>query len=374
MKRALLTATVQSHIAQFHRPLIRLLKEQGYEIHVAARDNLDEKNGLTIEHVDKKFNVPFARSPLSRNNLKAYFQIRKIIDEGDYDLISCNTPVGGIVTRLAAQKARKAGTRVIYTAHGFHFYQGAPKKNWLVFYPLEKEMSRLADTVITITKEDYRLARANFHSDVRHIHGVGADENKYRSVTPRQAQEFRNEQGFDDRFVILCTGELNENKNQATAIRAAALLKEKHPEVLLLLAGNGPSEQKLKDLIDELDLEDTVRLIGYRTDLEWYTNSCDLVISASFREGMPLNIMEAMICGKPVIASKNRGHRELVKDDVNGFLVNADDAEAFAQRAEMLMRDEQTRSRIVAEAAKRVQPYTMKCVEKELKSIYFPED
>lgn len=370
MKKVLLTATVQSHIAQFHRPLIKILKEEGYEIHVAARNNLGEKNGLRIENVDRIYDISFNRSPVNPENLKAYRQIRKIINEGDYDLISCNTPVGGIVTRLAARRARKKETRVIYTAHGFHFYKGAPLKNWLLFYPLEKEMSRLVDTLITVAKEDYCLAKNNFHCEVRHIHGAGADVKKYRSLTAGEIGKFRMEQGYEGRFVILCTGELNENKNQKTVIRAVSVLREHYPEILLLLAGNGPSEQDLKEQIRELKLQDNVCMIGYRTDLEWYTNACDLVVSASFREGMPLNIMEAMICGKPVIVSDNRGHRELVQDGINGYIVRPDDAKEIARKVEMLITQEDIRESFTQTAERSIQPYTMKHVENELKNIY----
>ena len=164
--KVLLTATVQSHIVQFHKPLVEMLHAHGCEVHVAARDNLAEKNGLKLDFVEKVYNVPFARSPKSVDNLKAYEQLKKIIDDGHYDIVHCNTPMGGIVTRLAARDARKNGTKVIYTAHGFHFYQGAPKKNWLLFYPVEKFFSRLTDILITITHEDYKLAKEKFHCQV----------------------------------------------------------------------------------------------------------------------------------------------------------------------------------------------------------------
>ena len=153
-KKVLLVATVQSHICQFHKALVEVLHEQKIEVHVAARDNLAEKNGMKLDFVEKVFNVPFSRSPKSLDNLKAYKQLKRIIDTNGYDVIHCNTPMGGIVTRLAAQKARKNGTTLIYTAHGFHFYEGAPKKNWLVFYPIEKFFSRLTDKLVTITQED----------------------------------------------------------------------------------------------------------------------------------------------------------------------------------------------------------------------------
>ena len=181
--KVLLTATVQSHICQFHRSLVEVLHANGCEIHVAAKDNLAEKNGLKLDFVERVFNVPFSRSPKSKDNLRAYKELKKIIDAGNYDVIHCNTPMGGIVTRLAARKARKQGAKVYYTAHGFHFYKGAPKKNWIVFYPIEKFFSRMTDKLITITKEDYELASRKFHCQVERIHGVGVDENRYHPVS-----------------------------------------------------------------------------------------------------------------------------------------------------------------------------------------------
>ena len=370
MKKALLTATVQSHIAQFHRPLIKVLNEEEYEIHVAARDNLAEKNGLEIKNIDRKYDVPFERSPLKPNNIKAFFELRKIIKEGQYDIISCNTPMGGIVTRLAAVGTKKKGAKLYYTAHGFHCYKGAPVKNWLVFYPIEKMMAHLTDVLITISKEDYKLASKKFKTEVKHLYGVGADENKYLSVTEEENTAFREEMGYDKRKVILCTGELNGNKNQTTLIRAVKLIVKKHPDVLLLLAGNGPKEEDLREEIKSLGLEEHVVLLGYHTDLEKYTNACDIVASVSFREGMPLNIMEAMICGKPVVASYNRGHRELIKHGKNGYLAQPDNIGDICDKLLDLIEDQELCDRFSKDAKKRIQPYLMRSVEKNLKKIY----
>lgn len=163
MLKILMTATVQSHICQFHRPLIEMLRENDeVEIHVAAKDNLSEKNGLKLDFADKVFDVPFSRSPKSIDNVKAYKKLKKIIQSEQYDIIHCNTPMGGIVTRLAASNVRTANPKIFYTAHGFHFYEGAPKKNWLIYYPIEKIFSHRTDKLITINKEDYELASEKF--------------------------------------------------------------------------------------------------------------------------------------------------------------------------------------------------------------------
>lgn len=371
MKKVLFVATVQSHIAQFHLGAIQLLKENGFEIHLAARNNLSEKNGLELRNVDKVFDIPFERSPFSSRNLVAYKELKKVIDEGCYDIIHCNTPVGGILTRLAARVARKKGSCVIYTAHGFHFYAGAPKKNWLVFYPLEKWMARFTDKLITINFEDYVLAKNKFSCPVYHIHGVGVKTHKYDAVIEADVLAFRRQHGWEHDFLILCTGELNANKNQATIIRAMNIVHEVVPNAKLLLAGNGPGEDDLRKLISEVHLEDRVILLGYRTDLEFFTHSCDLVVTASFREGMPLNVIEAMYCHKAVVASKNRGHSELVDEGKTGYLVDPSCVEEFANRIMKLAGNSDKRRQFGEEGYKKIQKYTDTSVLLELKNIYF---
>ena len=332
--KILYTATVLSHICQFHLPHMKMLQEEGWEVHVAAHDNLAVKNGLQLKYCDKFIEIPFDRSPRSPDNLKAYRQLKKLLAEEHYDVILCNTPMGGVITRLAAKKTRKAGTRVIYMAHGFHFFKGSSKASWLTYYPVEKHMAKHCDLLITVNKEDYELAKERFgkRTEVAHIHGVGVDDNRYHPVSAEEQRAMREAEGLSpDDLVILCTGELNENKNQSTLIRAAAMLKDKIPDLKVLLAGNGPKEQELRGMIDALGLQDNVRLLGYRTDLERVTPAVDLVVSCSLREGMPLNIIEAMLCKKPVVASHNRGHDELVEDDVTGALLSPYDAEGFAK-------------------------------------------
>ena len=203
--KVLLIATVQSHICQFHKPLVEMLHERNCEVHVAARNNLSEKNGLKLGFVEQVFDVPFERSPFSPKNLKAYFRLRRIIRDGNYDVIYCNTPVGGVLGRLAARKTRTQGTKVIYTAHGFHFYKGSPKKNWAIWYPIEKFMSRFCDVLITINEEDFSFAKEHFSGDVEHIHGVGVREDRYHPVSYEDQLEMRRRAGLkEDAFVVVC--------------------------------------------------------------------------------------------------------------------------------------------------------------------------
>lgn len=368
--KILYTATVLSHICQFHLPHIKAFKERGDEVHVAAHNNLAVKNGLELKYADKFFEVPFFRSPFDLRNFKAFKALKSILKKEKYDYIVCNTPVGGILTRLAAAPFRKKGTKVIYIAHGFHFYKGASKKNWLIFYPIEKLMAKFCDIVITITEEDFKLAKEKFNTNIQYIHGVGVNEEKYTSVSQKQIADFKSQNGYNDRFVVLCTGELNANKNQKTIISAVEHLKDKYPNILLLLAGNGPNENNLKEQIESSNLGEFVKLLGYRTDLELFTNSCDLVVSASLREGLPLNIMEAMLCKKAVVASNNRGHRELVAVDKTGFLVDAVDSKAFAEKIELFMNDAKLAEKFGEAGREYVIPFTAQSVNKEFMRIF----
>ena len=367
--KILYTATVLSHICQFHLPHMKNLQEQGWEVHAAAHDNLAVKNGLQLKYCDKFIETPFSRSPKSPDNFKAYKQLKKLLLEEHYDVILCNTPMGGIVTRLAAKKARKQGAKVIYMAHGFHFFKGSSKKAWIVFYPIEKFMAKYCDLLITINKEDYALARKKFskRTKIAHIHGVGVDEQRYHPATPEEQLAMRQAEGLSpDDFVILCTGELNENKNQKTLVSAAALLKDEIPNLKVLLAGNGPKEQELREQIQAEGLEGIVKLLGYRTDLEKVVPAVDLVVSCSKREGMPLNIIEAMLCKIPVVASHNRGHDELVQDGRTGFLAPASDAGHFAEKIQRLFESPSCAHQLGQAGCDSVQAYMASSAVQEL--------
>lgn len=371
MKKVLLVATVQSHICQFHKPLVKMLHEYGCEVHVTARNNLAEKNGLKLDFVEKVYDIPFERSPFNKRNLAAYKQLKAIIDGGNYDVVHTNTPVGGIVGRLAARKARKKGCRVFYTAHGFHFFKGGPKKNWIVYYPIEKFMCRFTDELITITEEDYELTKREFSVSASHIHGIGANAEKYGVPTEEEIAALRQELGIEQhRKVAICTGELNANKNQITAIRAMRKVVDQMPEALLLLAGNGSTHDELQAAIDELALQDHAVLLGYHTDLERYVKASDLVLSCSKREGLPLNIIEGQLCKKPVVASVNRGHKELIRNNENGYLLDALDIDGFAEKITVLLKDAQLAAAFAEAGLCSAQRYTAAAVKNELEDIY----
>lgn len=368
--KILLVATVQSHICQFHRPLVRMLHDHGCVVHVAARDNLAEKNGLKLDFADKVYDVPFARSPISRCNLRAFRQLKSLMEQEEYDVVHCNTPVGGILARLAAKSLRRRGCKVIYTAHGFHFFKGGSKKSWILYYPVEKLMCRYTDLLITINDEDYALAKKHFSVQTEHIHGVGASSEKYEPVSSEEQAVLKECLGYGGKTILLCTGELNANKNQIVAIQAMPSVVKNHPDAKLLLAGNGPFAECLVDEIQRLKMGGFIELLGYKTNLQDYVKASDLIVSCSKREGLPLNIIEGMLCEKAVVASVNRGHKELVEDEVTGYLLPADAPMEFASTISSLLSEPDRLCEMGRAGRKRAKAYTDKAVYRELEEIY----
>lgn len=372
-KKVLITATVLSHIGQFHRPLGELLHSAGYEVHVAGRDNLALKNGLKVDWADKVFDVPFARSPKSMDNIKAYRKLKRIISNESYDFIHCNTPMGGVVTRLAARLARKAGCKVIYTAHGFHFHKRASKFAWLVYYPIEKCFAHLTDKLITINHEDYALATGHFQCDTYYTHGVGVDANRF---VPLDGEDERlslcHELDIPEAAkVVLSIGELLPNKNQKMIIRAMKSIIARIHDTLLIIAGNGPLREELESYVKELGLSKNIRFIGYCTTLEKYQKVASVLAACSYREGLPLNLVEAMLAKNPVVASHNRGHDELIKDRETGYLVKPDDSEEMAEKIIKLLEDDILRTEFGENARKFALDYSFDNVKQELRTIYF---
>jgi glycosyltransferase EpsD len=332
-KKVLLCATVDYHFKAFHVPYMKWFKEQGWEVHVAANGNMD------LPYVDAKFNVSIQRSPFHRTNVRAYTELKSIIDENKYDIIHCHTPMGGVLARLAARNARRNGTKVIYTAHGFHFCQGAPVLNWLVYYPLEKFLSYFTDCLITINEEDYQLAvNRRFRANrIEYVHGVGVNAERFSPVRESDKRELKQAIGYEpDDILLFYAAEFNTNKNQQLLLQALASVKDDVPNVKLLLAGEGPMKELCQELAKEIGIADRVDFLGFRNDIDRLLPMCDIAVASSLREGLPVNIMEAMACGLPIIASENRGHRELVHNDHNGWITAPNDQAAMAEKIKLL--------------------------------------
>ncbi len=334
--KVLFCATVDYHFKAFHLPFMKWFQEQGWEVHVAANGD------LKLPYVNKKYNIPIQRSPLNIKNVKAFHELKSIINNNKYRIIHCHTPMGGMLARLAALRARKHGAKVIYTAHGFHFCQGSPSLNWIIFYPVERTLARGTDCLITINKEDYTRALSHGFKagNIVCVHGVGVDTGRFKPKEIGNKKELRQKNGYKpEDFLMVYVAEFNKNKNQQFLLRVLARLKKTVPHVRLLLAGNGPMLDYCRQLSQELDVSDRVEFLGYRKDIEKVLPMCDLAVAASFREGLPVNIMEAMACGLPVVATNNRGHKELVYNGESGWLIRSGDIDEMSAKIEMIARD-----------------------------------
>lgn len=332
--KVLFVATVRSHIGQFHMPFIEELKKRGCEVHAAYRDNSTDKQGLDTSALDKVFEVPFSRSPYSTSNIKAYKVLKKIINENNYDAIHCHTPMGAVVTRLAAKKARKKGTKVIYTAHGFHFYNAASKKNWLLFYPVEKYLAKYTDCLITINHEDYNLAKAkDFKTKkIYYINGVGVDISKFHSISPEEKAEIRNEYGYkQDDFLMIYPADFCERKNQNMLFDTLKILLQTSNHFQLLLPGLEEKAAPFIEYAKQIGVFDNVNVLGYRRDIDKLVAMSDISLSSSRQEGLPINLIEAMAIGNAIVATDVRGNNDLVIDGKNGFLVPLNDSKAMAE-------------------------------------------
>ncbi len=363
-KKVLFTSHV-ANFQKFNRPFMRWFREQGWEVHYASMGEEE------ILDCDKSFVVPFTRSPFKLDNIKAYNQLKEIIDRENYDIIHTHTPMGSVVTRFAARDARKKGTRIIYTAHGFHFFTGAPLVNWLVYYPVERYMARHTDTIITINKEDYERAKAQFKTDIQYVPGVGIDPKKF-DVRMTQAEEskLRKSLGLKDSdFVMLYPAELNKNKNQDILIEAMEQLVAKHPNIHLLLPGKDSMKGYHQKLIDEKGLSKNIHLLGYRSDIPQLLKITDLSVSASCREGLPVNIMEAMYLGKPIVVSNCRGNRDLVDDGVNGFMTAYDKSEII-KALSAVYKSASLRNRFSKESKKKASAYTIDGIIQAMRRLY----
>ncbi|KAB7708165.1 glycosyltransferase [Bacillus aerolatus] len=364
-KKVLFCATVDFHFSAFHLPYLKWFKEQGWEVHIAAAGSLE------LPYVDKKYNIPIQRSPFKRENIGAFNELKSIIDENQYTIIHCHTPMGGVLARLAARKARKHDTKVLYTAHGFHFCKGASFLNWLVYYPIEKWLARYTDCLITINEEDYRLA-LNHHfkaSKIEHIHGVGVNTERF---TPEKDKAgLRAKYHYcNDAFLMFYAAEFNKNKNQQILIEATALVKKQLPNAKLLLAGEGPLLEHCKRLSIKLGVEEMVDFLGYRNDIESLVKMSDVAVASSLREGLPVNIMEAMACALPVIAVNNRGHRELVSHNKNGWLVGNNSIE-MADKIIHLAGDQELREQFGSQSREIIlTTYSLNKILEEKRKMY----
>lgn len=313
----ILYVTTIASTMSFFSDIFRNLTEKGHSVELACNTNYRVTDEIINRYTTH--NISFSRSPFSADNLKAYRQLKKLVREKHYDIIHCHTPNAAAITRLACKGIRKNDTKVIYTAHGFHFYKGAPLKNWLVYYPVEWLCAHWTDVLITINKEDYALAKKKMKArKIEYVPGVGIDLSKfsYGLFTKEQLSDIRKELGIpNEKTWLLSVGELNDNKNHETVLRAIADIKD----IYYTVAGRGRKLEELTALSTELGIADRVKFLGYRSDISLLCEAADIFVMPSFREGLSVALMEAMASGMPCCVSRIRGNTDLI-DEKGGML------------------------------------------------------
>lgn len=365
MKKILLVATVvKKHIMVFHLPVLKMFKDMGWETAVAAGNDYDDPAQCVIPYCDAYYELPFERSPFKKENVKCIRKLKTIIESEKYNIIHCHTPVGGVVARMAARKARKNGVRVLYTAHGFHFYKGAPLKNWLIYYPVEWLCAHWTDTLITINQEDDTLAKRHMHAQkVVYVPGVGIDLSKFSGSAARR-EEKRKELGIpEEAKLLISVGELNENKNHETVIKAINGM-----DVYYIIAGVGDKRETLQALADAQGMTDRVKLLGYRADVETLCAAADVFVFPSFREGLSLSLMEAMASGLPCAVSQIRGNTDLI-DENGGVYFDPHDIADVRRALEQLDREHKEYG---AYNKEKIRGFGNEAVLARLKDIYMP--
>lgn len=372
-KRVLFTATVvKQHIMTFHVPYLRMFQEMGWETAVAASNDYEDPADLNIPNCDTYYEIPFERIPWKAGNLRAYRELKKIIDEGNFDIIHCHTPVGGLITRLAAMGARKRGTKVLYTAHGFHFHKGSSAFSWLAYYPVEWLMAHLTDVLLTMNREDYALALKRMHAKrVEYVPGVGIDTSRFATHRDDRLEK-RRELGLgEEDFLILTVAEMNKNKNQSMVLKALAKLqdREEFTNMKYLICGMGDYEAVLRQEAKDLGIGDHVLFMGYRKDIPAIHRCCDLFAFMSYREGLPVALMEAMSSGLPTVCSAARGNTDLIEDGREGRIVE-NDPQALADAILEQYHDPVLRHRFGAAAAEKVKQFDSENVHRIMKEIY----
>lgn len=363
-RRLLIVANVsREHIRKFHIPFIEHMKGRGWRVDVACR--LD----APIPECDRAFDLPCDRNPFRGGILKSARLCRDIIEREKYDAVLCNTLTGSIVARLARKmSAHRSVTTppVIYINHGLHYFTGAPLHRWLLGYPLERMLAPLCDVFVAINDADYEMARRTLHvRRIERLNGIGVSLDSFPAPAPStdERRAIREELGCEcDDTLIVYTAEINRNKNQRLLLRALKELLITVPTARLLLVGPEHDGGKARRLADKMKLSDRVVFAGWRSDVPRILSACDLYAASSLSEGLPVNLLEAMASGLPVVAAENRGHAQLIRDGENGYLVAQGDACAMARHLAALASDSGERERIVTAALDSIACYDINSV------------
>lgn len=366
MKKVLFVATVDQHIRHFHIPYLKWFKEKGFQVSVASHGNEG------VPYVDLKYEIPFDRKPWALSNILALIKLLKILCINQYEIIHTHTPVASILIRVANFITGNK-SKIIYTAHGFHFYKGAKILNWLVYFPVEKALSFCTDTIITINDEDFNVAlRKGFGSKRKYlVDGVGVDLNKFYPPTAHEKDTLRDKFGLNKNdFILIYVAELSKRKNQELLLNVVSKLSDRIENLKLLLVGKGNEEERLRKQCSLLGIDDKVTFLGYRNDIADLMKASDLSVSTALQEGLPVNIMESLSTGLPCVVSNCRGNRDIISDNYNGFVVKNYDHTEFSSEIHRVFVDRKLFEEIKFNTVRSVEKFSQKAILEVMNDIY----
>lgn len=376
MSKILFISNVSNRITTFVTASIAAAHDLNIDFYQAAnwRDADPSQIATDEKTYDIKIkSVPISRNPLAKTIFFAYKELVKFIKQENIDYIHCNTPTGGVLGRLAGKKCKVK--KVIYQAHGFHFYRGAPKKNWLLYYPVEKWLARYTDALITINHEDFELAKTKLrlrkNGKVYYVPGVGIDTSQY-NLSEKSREKKRLELGLGENDVALISmGDLIERKNYDTAI--CAIARANTPALHYFICGNGPEEERLKALAESLGVAKQIHFLGFCSDIRELLAAADIFLFTTKQEGLPRSMMEAMASGLPCIASRIRGNTDLLDGTEGGFLCETTDVSAYAEKLKLLANNKSLRKKMGEKNLITIQKFNTETVNEEIKKIYAAE-
>ncbi len=371
MKLLYITSLSGHRINSFMRSAIVAANEENLDMTIAC--NMTNADKILYEQDCKQYgikmaHIDFDRNPLSRMNMSAKKQLTKLIRENNFDIIHCNTPIGGVLGRICGKEQNVP--YIIYMAHGFHFWHGAPIKNWLLYYPVEKMLAYYTDLIITINQDDYILAKEKLKAKkIEYVHGVGVDLSKFDTKKNVNPPDFRNSICCkSEDILLLSVGELNDNKNQSIVIRAMSKLKK--DKVHYIVAGQGGKKKELLNLAEKLGVKDRVHLLGYRSDVLQIYREADIFVFPSKREGLPSSIMEAMASGKPCVVSRIRGATDLIEEGKGGYFFDPSNVDELVSVLEKTLNQKEYWSKMGAYNSKKVVKFGFDVAVEELRTIY----
>ncbi len=376
VSKVLFISNISSSVGNFTLSSINAAQKLGFDFYIAVnRTDGSEENIRADEkkYNIKIFNLPISRSPFAKSNIKAYKELVKIVKRENIDCIHCNTPTGGLLGRLVG---KKCGVKsVIYQAHGFHFYKGAPIKNWLIYYPVEKWLAHYTDALITINSEDCELAKKKFRlrggGKVYYVPGVGIDTSQYGAENVRREKKRTELNLRDDDVALISMGDLIKRKNYDTAIRAIAAAK--NPALQYFICGKGSEEENLRTLAESLGVSEQIHFLGFRSDIKELLSAVDVFLFSTKQEGLPRSMMEAMASGLPCVASKIRGNTDLLEGANGGFLCETNDISAYAEALNLLAKDKAMRQTMGRNNLTAIQKFSFETAADVLRKVYDAE-